>query len=58
MPTPPKEKMRDIKLRRGQKCHSCKKEIKKEWCYNGFWWHAKCKDKDTEKNINSYLKTI
>ena len=23
---------------------------------NGFWWYEKCKDKDTNKRITSYLK--
>lgn len=45
------------KLRKGQKCRLCKKEIKKgSFCYNGFWWHEKCKEKDTAKRIKKYLK--
>lgn len=47
------------KLRKGQKCFHCKKEIKNGiWIYNGFYWHEKCKDADTYLRIRNYLKTI
>ncbi len=45
------------KLRKGQKCWLCKKEIKKDWCYNGHYFHGKCKDKDSAKRIKDYLKS-
>ena len=45
-----------LKLRKGQKCWLCKKEIKKgAWCWNGHYWHGKCKDKDSAKRIKNYL---
>jgi len=45
-----KEKIIELKIRKGQKCWLCKKEIKKgDWCYNGHWWHEKCKEKDLIK---------
>jgi len=51
--------MNEIKLKKGQKCFKCKKEIKKgSWIFNGFYWHEKCKDIDTNKRISNYLKTI
>lgn len=52
-----KEKVNPPKLRSGQKCWLCKKEIKKgSWCWNGHFWHEKCKDKDSAKKIKNYLK--
>ena len=51
-----KEKIIELKIRKGQKCWLCKKEIKKgDWCYNGHWWHEKCKEKDSIKRIKYYL---
>ena len=47
-------KITELKIRKGQKCRLCKKEIKGAWCYNGFWWHEKCKEKDTKKLIKKY----
>ena len=49
-------KVVELKPRKGQKCHLCGKEIKGSWCYNGFWFCAKCKEKDTKKRIKDYLK--
>ncbi len=43
------------KLRKGQKCWGCKKEIKKDWCWNGYYWHNKCKDIDSMKRLKKYL---
>jgi|26BtaG_2_1085354.scaffolds.fasta_scaffold00142_28 hypothetical protein len=45
------------KLRKGQKCWGCKKEIEKgSWAYNGIhYWHEKCKEKDSAKRIKKYL---
>ncbi len=43
-----------LKIRKGQKCFMCKKEIKKDWIWNGKWWHDKCKGKDTRKIIDKY----
>jgi len=51
-----KEKVIELKIRKGQKCWLCKKEIKKSWCYNLHWWHDKCKERDTIKNMRNYLK--
>ena len=50
-----KEKVIELKIRKGQKCRLCKKEIKKSWCYNGYWWDTRCKDKDTKKKVRDYL---
>ena len=50
-----KEKFVELKIRKGQKCRLCKKEIKKSWCYNGYWWDTRCKDKDTKKKVRDYL---
>ena len=47
---------KELRLRKGQKCWLCKKEIKKNWCYNGHWWHEKCKGRDTTKRIKKFLK--
>lgn len=44
------------KLRKGQKCWICKKEIKGAWAYNGHWFHSRCKDKESAKRIKEYLK--
>ena len=44
-----------LKLRKGQLCFRCFKEIKKDWAYNGHWFHQRCKDKDTAKRIKKYL---
>jgi len=45
------------KLRKGQRCWLCKKEIKGAWCYNGLhWWHVKCMEKETAKRIRQYLR--
>ena len=51
------DKVSTPKLRKGQKCWGCKKEIKGEWCYNGHYWHEKCMDKETNNRINDYLKS-
>ena len=48
----------NIKLRKGQKCWKCKKVIKGEWAYNGHYWCTKCKDKDTTKRIEKYMKPM
>ncbi len=48
--------MKELKLRKGQKCHACKKLIRGIWCYNGFYFHSKCKEKDTKLKIKNYLK--
>jgi hypothetical protein len=50
------DKAEPPKLRKGQKCWLCKKEIKGAWCYNGHWWHEKCMDKETAKRIKQYLR--
>ena len=51
-----KKEIKLLKLRKGQKCWLCKKEIiKGGWCYNGHYWHEKCKDKDSAKRIKKYL---
>ena len=50
-----KEKVIELKIRKGQKCWLCKKEIKKNWCYNYHYFHPQCKDKDTKKRIKNYL---
>jgi hypothetical protein len=51
------EQVAPLKLRKGQKCWLCKKEIKGAWCYNGYhWWHPACKEKDTQRVIREYLK--
>lgn len=50
-----KNMSKDLKLKKGQLCRMCHKEIKKDWCYNGFYWHTKCKNKDTSKIIKDYL---
>ena len=53
------KKINPLKLRKEQKCWLCKKVIKKDnWCWNGHWWHGKCKDKDSKKRIEKYLKPI
>ena len=44
------------KLPKGQKCFMCKKEIKKEWAYNGHYFCGKCKDIDSANRINKYFK--
>ena len=46
------------KIRKGQKCRLCKKEIKKSWCYNGYWWHDRCKEKDSRERIRKYIKSV
>ena len=45
-----------LKLRKGQKCWLCKKEIKKDWAYSGYYWCEKCKDKDSSEKIRKYLR--
>jgi len=47
---------KEPKLRKGQKCWLCKKEIKRDFCYNGHYWHPRCKELDSKKRINKYLK--
>ena len=47
---------KELKIRKGQKCYLCKKEIKKSWCYSGHWWHIGCKIKDSNKRIKKYLE--
>jgi len=42
------------KLRKGQKCWGCKKEIKGEFCWNGHFWHERCIEKDAIKRFNEY----
>lgn len=51
-------KANPLKLRKNQKCWLCKKEIKGNWCYNGHFWHEKCKNKDTMKRITEYLANL
>lgn len=47
------------KLRKNQQCYRCKKLIKKApWCYNGHYWHEKCKNKDTAKRITEYINNL
>ena len=53
-----KEKVIELKIRKGQKCWFCKKEIKKSWCYNGHWFHDKCKEIDSKKRIKEYIKSV
>ena len=53
-----KEKIVELKIRKGQKCWLCKKEIKKSWCYNGHWFHEKCKEKDSRERIRKYIKSV
>ena len=39
-----------------KKCQLCKKEIKKDYCYNGtHYWHDKCKEIDTNNKLKRYL---
>lgn len=45
----------NIKIKKGQKCWKCKKEIQGEWAYNGHYWHTKCKDKDTQNRIKKLI---
>ena len=45
-----------VKRSKGQKCNKCKKEIKKEFVYNGKWWCSGCKEKDTKNLIKRYIK--
>jgi len=53
-----KVKVNPPKLRKGQLCFRCFKEIKKDWCYNGHWWHSKCMDKESARRIKNYLKEL
>lgn len=43
------------KLKKGQLCKHCSKEIKKDWCYNGHFWHSRCKEMNTNRRIKGYL---
>ena len=45
-----------MKLRRGQKCWECKKEIKGDFCFNGHYWDKKCWYKELRKRVNKYLE--
>lgn len=51
-------KSKEIKIKKGQKCFLCKKEIKKDWAYNGHYWHDLCKEKNTKKRIKDYLSKL
>lgn len=54
-----RKKVDPPKLRKGQKCWLCKKEISGGWCYNGFhYFCAICKNKDTTRRIKKYLKGL
>ena len=46
----------EIKMKKGQKCFGCKKIIKKDFCWNGHYWHEKCIDKLAIKRYKDYLK--
>ncbi|MEK6882765.1 MAG: hypothetical protein AABY22_24290 [Nanoarchaeota archaeon] len=45
----------NMKLPKNQKCWLCKKMIKGVFCFNGHYWHDRCKEKDTKKLIKRYL---
>ena len=53
-----KEKVKPPQLRKNQVCWECKKEIKGSFCYNGHYFHSKCKEKDSAKRIKNYLKEL
>ena len=52
------KKKNPLKLRKGQKCWLCKKEIKGDWCYSGHYWHQVCKDKDTRNRIKKVFRQV
>jgi len=49
---------KEPKLRKGQKCWLCKKEIKRNFCYNGHYWHLRCKNRDSARRIKEAIKKI
>ena len=48
-------KVHPPKLKKGQKCWGCKEIIKKEFCWQGHFWHEKCLEKIS---IVRYLKNL
>lgn len=51
-------KVNPPKLRKGQKCFLCKKIISGSFCYNGYYWHDKCKEKDSNRRIKEFISSL
>jgi hypothetical protein len=55
-----------LRPKKDQKCWGCKKELfsptmkgkRTDFCWNGHYWHLKCKEKDSQKRIAIYLKKV